>query len=310
MSNPACTSKTQPAVAVIILNWNGLDDTMECLQSLRANTYRNVRIWVLDNGSREDPSVALADFPEITLLRSSENLGFAGGNNYAAEIVLREKPDYLLLLNNDTLVPPEMISELVHAHQKAPQAGLIAASQRFYDNPEHPPKLGAKWHPLTCRNTNIYTGENELLELDLVYGCALLVPREIIERVGLFDDKFFAYWEDVDLSLRVQYAGYRNYCALKAVVIHKCAGSTSNTDLRLNCGRMYLMCRGYALLVRKHARAWGRIAAPLWLLRSFVIMWLRKMLQRNGSLAAAAVSGFKDGWHGRHPDLSWLTGNR
>jgi len=112
MSNSVATD-VQPMVAIIILNWNGLQDTIECLQSLRASTYRNVRIWVLDNGSREDPSLALANFPEITLLRSAENLGFAGGNNYAAEIALAEQPDYILLLNNDTIVPPEMISELV-----------------------------------------------------------------------------------------------------------------------------------------------------------------------------------------------------
>ncbi len=312
MSNPTeAAPDMQPLVAVIILNWNGLPDTLACLQSLRSSTYDNVRIFVMDNGSREDPSSALASCPEVTLLCSPVNLGFTGGNNYAAEIALREKPDYLLVLNNDTIVSPEMICELVRAQQRAPKAGLISACQPLCDDLDIPGALGGTWQPLICRSRRARGNPDkempDLVEFDTLLGFALLVPRAIVEQVGLFDDQFFAYSEDTDLSLRVKQAGYRNYCAMKATVTHKWAGSTPDTASGPNCGRMYLLCRSLGLMIRKHARGWARLVAPLWLLKSALGSALRAILKPTIRRASAAeLCGFRDGWGRRPPDLRWL----
>ena len=264
----------QPLVSVIILNWNGLDDTLECLQSLRQSTHRRLRLIVWDNGSREDPSAALSAFPEITLLRSESNLGFAAGCNRAAEYALAEGTDYLLFLNNDTVVPSEMIGAMlrasqmieamVQAHQANGQSGLIGVPEQLYGQPEAPRRLGATWLPLSCRVRWVYGkgDEPEVLPLDVISGCAMLMPADLARQVGLFDELFFAYWEDVDLSLRVKQAGFENVCATSTSVIHK-SGRSTGRQPGFNATQLYLVCRGQALIARKHARGLGRVTSAL-----------------------------------------------
>ena len=138
-----------PQVAVILLNWNGLPDTLDCLQSLRHSTYANRRVIVWDNGSREDPGPALAEYPEVTLLRSERNVGFAAGCDRAAEYALAEGADFLLFLNNDTLVPPEMIACMAQTHAATANAGLIGVPHLVLNRPGATPEFGGKWVPLT-----------------------------------------------------------------------------------------------------------------------------------------------------------------
>jgi len=304
-------SDPPPQVAVIILNWNGLPDTLECLQSLRQSTYPSLRIIVWDNGSREDPASALADYPEVTLLRSERNLGFAAACNRAAEPALADGADLLLFLNNDTLVPPEMIARMAQAHAAVPGAGLIGVPEQLFDRPDDPRRLGAKWLPLSCRVKWHYAGAQEplpeLLPLDVISGCAMLASREIAERVGLFDEAFFAYWEDADLSLRVLQAGLTNLCATGTHIIHK-SGRSTGTEPGFSVAQLYLVCRGQALMARKHARGLGRVTAPLRLLASAVAAVLIGLIRpASRKLMRAKLAGLSDGWRRRPADLRWLS---
>ena len=296
-----------PQVAVLILNWNGLADTLECLASLRHSTYANQRVIVWDNGSREDPGPALAAYPEVTLLRSERNLGFAAGCNRAAEYALGEGADFLLFLNNDTLVPPEMIACLVQAHAATANAGLVSVPEV---NPIEPGTryLGGQWQPLTCRarwrHAPLHACLPECLPLDIISGCVTLVSREVAARVGLFDEEFFAYFEDVDLSLRVQRAGGANVCATTSHVTHKGSRSSSSHEV----GKAYLLYRGGALMVRKHAAGAGRITAPLHLLAGAVALWVKDWLRPGERpLMRARMAGLRDGWRRRPVDTSWLS---
>jgi GT2 family glycosyltransferase len=304
-------SDPQPMVAVIILNWNGLDDTLECLQSLQQSTYARRQVIVWDNGSREDPVAALAAFPEVTVLRSEENVGFAAGCNRAAEQALAEGAEALLFLNNDTVVPPPMIETMVRALQQAPNAGLIGVPEMLYDRPEAPRRLGAKWLLLSCRVRWIYAGLDrelpEYLPLDVISGCAMLLSRGLAEEVGLFDEQFFAYWEDVDLSLRVRQAGRVNTCATTTTVVHK-SGRSTGREPGFSKAQIYLVCRGQALMVRKHARGLGRLTAPgrLWL--SAVAAGLVGFVRaKSRKLMLAKIAALIDGWQRRPVDKFWLS---
>jgi GT2 family glycosyltransferase len=301
---------TSPRVAVCILNWNGMEDTLECLQSLRASTYTNLDVIVLDNGSRDDPSPIQEQFPEITLLREPRNLGYAGGNNAAAQAALERGAEYLLLLNNDTVVPPEMIERLVTTYQATPQAGLISPRERLHGDPAAPDRLGATWLPGSCKVRWLY-GEAaealpEALAVDTVSGCVVLLSREVAEATGLFDEAFFAYWEDTDLSLRVQAAGYRNYCATEAHVLHK-SGRSTGSGSGPNLPQLYLVCRGQAIIARKHARGLAKLLVPLRLLLS-AAQARAKGLRRPGYRGEmqAKLDGFRDGWLGRGPSERWI----
>lgn len=298
-----------PLVGVCVLNWNGLEDTIECLQSLRQSTYPNLRRFVLDNGSRIDPAPLAQQFPEITLLREPRNLGYAGGNNRAVEAALAGGCDYVLLLNNDTVVPPEMIERLMAAYQSLPQVGLLSARERLHHAPTEPDRLGATWRPRNCTIRWLYAQEEltEPLEVDAVSGCAVLLSREVAERTGLFDERFFAYWEDTDLSLRVKAAGYRNFCAGDAYVLHKSGRSTGGEGGGPNLPQLYLVCRGQAMIVRKHARGGARLLAPLRLLASSMLAAAKSLCKpgyaREGQ---AKLDGFRDGWTGRPPRERWI----
>jgi hypothetical protein len=308
--DPEGMSSPTPLVAVIILNWNGLADTLECLQSLRHSDYRRLRIIIWDNGSREDPAAALADYPEVMLLRSADNLGFAAGCTRAAARALDEGADYLLFLNNDTHVPPEMIARMVAAHGATPRAGLIGVPEVVPDRPEAPRRLGATWLPLSCRvkwrRAPAHAALPDPLPLDVISGAALLVSREVARQVGLFDEAFFAYWEDVDLSLRVKQAGYTNLCATSTHVVHKCGRSTGAVA-GFSRTQMYLLCRGQALMARKHARGLGRLTAPLWLLASGILAGLIGFARpRRRKLMRAKLAALTDGWQGKPVDRFWL----
>jgi GT2 family glycosyltransferase len=298
-----------PTIAVIILNWNGLSDTLACLNSLRRTEVPNLRLVVWDNGSSEDLT-PLQDAADLLLLRSDENVGFAAGCNGAARRALADGADYLLFLNNDTVVPPDMIPVMLRAQATA-NAGLVGVPEVLRDRPDAPRRLGARWLPLSCRVDWCYAPAIDLprgnLRLDVLSGCALLMSRQLVDEVGLFDEVFFAYWEDADLCLRVRRAGYHNLCATDTHVIHK-SGATTGRRPGFNLAQLYLVCRGQALMARKHARGAGRVLVPLRLVLSAMASALRGFISPAARKPALAkLSGFLEGWHRKPVDKTWLS---
>lgn len=308
----AVTPVSEPLVGVLLLNWNGYTDTRACLHALADSTHRRWRAYVLDNGSRTDEAAALRDeFPAADIVRVPANLGYAGGHVALAPRALAEGCDYLLLLNNDTLVPPEMIAELVRTYRQLPDAGLLAARERLEGSDSAPDRLGATFRPLFCLvRWQFAPREAELpvaLPWPVVSGCAVLVSQPVLERVGMLDESFFAYWEDVDWSLRMEAAGYRNYCAGHAFVRHHSGASTAAAT-GPNLTQLYLVCRGQALLTRKHARGLARLLAPLRALAGITATGLVSLVRPGRRpVARAKLRGFCDGWRRRAPDRHYVS---
>lgn len=247
-------------VAVIILHWKQLAQTSRCLHALAASAYEPDLVVVIDNYSADGSLETLrCTFPAVTYLPLDANYGFANAMNVGIRRALEAGSDYLLLLNNDALVPPDMLGELVAAAEGYPQLGVLSPKIVWEDRPDVLAGLGFRRRPYSFD----LVGWNERdpgpldgrpVELDVVFGCAMLLRRSLLLTVGLFDERFFFYYEDADLCTRAAQAGYRSAYLPTATVIH--AGSFS---LRTLGGRRELYLARYRqLFFRKHLQGRAR----------------------------------------------------
>jgi GT2 family glycosyltransferase len=232
-------------VVIIILNWNGGADTVACLESLAAADLQGASVLVVDNGSR-DGSIAevRARFPEQRILALPENRGYAGGNNAGMQAALDEGAAGVLLLNNDTRVAPDFLGPLLRAMADSPRSGAVASAIFRLDRPEllDVAYLDVHLHerfPVQLRGVNSLASEgfDRRLEVGAVPGCSLLLRAETLREVGLFDEAYFAYHEDVDWCLRARAAGWGIFFEPFSRVFHRGSGSTGRFSRQPPAGR-------------------------------------------------------------------------
>jgi GT2 family glycosyltransferase len=286
-----------PKVAIIILNWNGWEDTIECLESLYQINYLNYDVIVVDNGS-EDFSLAKineycsgtlkieSDFydyqssnkpikifeydaekidenineiknpdlkanQKLTLIKTSKNYGFAGGNNFGIKFAIKHlNADYILLLNNDTVVDTDFLKELIEVAESDDNIGFVGPKTYYYNNKNLIQTTGG------CR-IDLYRAEpmhvdleeydhgqyDKEIDIDYISGSGLLCKREVIEKIGLMDEAHFMYWEETDWCFRGAKYGYKSIYAYKSKIWHK-VGKSSQTPFKIyyhNRNRVYFM---------------------------------------------------------------------
>jgi GT2 family glycosyltransferase len=253
---------SKPCVYVILVNWNGLADTRECLTSLSQITYPNAHVLVVDNGSRgEDVKAIHSEFPQATVLEAGKNLGFAGGNNFGIKYALAHGADYLLCLNNDTVVAPDFLEPLVGSLEEDADAGIATAAIYYYDQPEKLSALG-NWVDFSESAPAGHIDEEHLhvspcvpyLTEDInrvpaVSGCVLMMRRPVAELIQGFDEELFAYMEDIDLCLRARQHGKHCLAVRSSHVWHK-IGSTTGGEASPTA--MHYYTRNSFLLVKRH----------------------------------------------------------
>lgn len=220
--------------AIVVLNWNGIDDTMACLPSLLAQTYKESTIVVIDNGSTDDSLSIIEPFvaehsAKVHLIRNQENKGFAGGVNTGISWAIEQKYDYIALFNNDAVADPNWLSTLVDSLELSPDAG-IATGLLLHEDGKTIDSTG-DWYsiwglpfPRNRGNNTVFAPKDEL-----VFGAsggATLYRTKLFEDIGLFDERFFAYYEDADISFRAQLADYKVTYNADAIAYHK-QGATS-----------------------------------------------------------------------------------
>lgn len=221
-----------PRVSIIILNWNGWEDTVKCLESLSQITYPNYEVIVVDNGSKGDDADILAEKYKgyIKLIRNKENLGFAEGNNVAIREVIKEgKSNYILTLNNDTTVEPNFLNELIKCAKRHPKVGSVQPKMLFSWNPDFIDAAGLIYSKNGLGfNRGAYERADKYNKEEEILGCcagACLYKVEALKDViiegEIFDKDFFAYYEDFDLALRLRWAGWKSWYCPKAIVYHK-----------------------------------------------------------------------------------------
>lgn len=216
------------SVYIIILNWNGREDTVECLESCRKLDYSPYEIVVVDNGSVDgSESYIRSRFPGIRFIQTGANLGYAGGNNAGIRFALAEGADCVWLLNNDTVVDPGALSALMEIAETDPAAGMVGSKILSYSQPSV--LLYAGGHIDLAAGDSEHIGRGCVddgrfdlsLETGYITGCSLLVKRSVIEEVGLMNENYFLYFEETDWCVRAKRGGYKLVYAPGSVVYHK-----------------------------------------------------------------------------------------
>lgn len=291
-----------PRVAIVVLNWRQVDDTLACLESLRGLDYPCYQVVVVDNGSADGSAERIREcFANVKLIENTRNLGFAGGNNIGIDYSLDAGVDYVLLLNSDTEVAPDLLRQLIVAAEADPSIGMLGPKIYYHE------KANVIW---SAGGTLSRYGEpghlrvDELDEhqadgvqdVDYVTGCALLVRRDVIKQIGPLDERFFIYFEEAEWCSRARKAGFRVVYVPRATMWHKI-----RMDARIHSRRyVYLMARNRLLFLRcRGASAWVILVASLDLLRTAASWRLRSRHRELRPMSGAVVHGVGDFLRGR-----------
>lgn len=221
----------KPLVSIITINYNQSDVTIDLLESLQKVTYPSFEIIVVDNASPSDnPDRIKRSFPQVHLIKSLENLGFAGGNNLG---IKASKGEYLFFINNDTIVPENILEPLVERLSRNPQVGMVSPKIKFHWDPGLIQYAGyTKMNPYTVRNHSIgyrlpdSERFNQPSETESIHGAAMMVPRAVIEKVGLMPEVYFLYYEEHDWAQMVKRSGYKIFYEPGSYILHKESVST------------------------------------------------------------------------------------
>lgn len=220
-----------PLVSIITINYNESAVTLDLLESLRTLTYPNIEIIVVDNASPTDnPAILKEAYPEIFLIESKKNLGFAGGNNLGVDAA---KGDYFLFINNDTVISPGFIEPLVETFIHDPKIGMVSPKIKFHWNPELIQYAGyTPMNHWTIRNNSVgYHCKDDGTfdvpgETESIHGAAMMVPRKIVHEVGKMTEIYFLYYEEHDWAARIKRAGYKIFYQPQSYILHKESLST------------------------------------------------------------------------------------
>lgn len=302
--------KNKPKVSLVVLNYNNPTDTIECISSLLKNSYENFEVILIDNGST-DNSVELLNsihYKNVIFIQNEKNLGFAGGCNMGIRHALQNNADYILLLNNDTVVKEDFLDNLIEQALKYSDAGAIGPKIYFYDEPDKIWFAGGyiDWKYDGAHigygklDDNIYNTERSV---EFISGCALLIKSEVVEKVGLLDPSFFAYQEDVDFCVRIKNAGYKCLYIPYPHLWHK-GGTTTKKQGRMSPFHRYLGTRNKLVLYRKN---YGRLQFMGVLLHEIFlvtpILILLYIYRRHFDLISAQLQGMIDGLKGKNRHL-------
>jgi len=265
--------KKYPRVFIIILNWNQLDLTLECIASLAGQDYENYTTIVVDNGSTDgSPDVILDNYPKVVMLTLEENLGYSQGNNIGMRYALEHGADYLFLLNNDTTVAPDMLRLLVDATEADPEIGMSGPTMYYFDQPNRIAAAGSMIDRQRGTFRHLDDGKIEsepngpVKEVDFIVSCGVLVKREVVDKIGLFDTRYFINGEDIDWGWKTQKAGYKVVYLPSARMWHK----ISATMGQASPSTTYYTTRNTLLLFSTHQSGLSKM-------RSLAFIWFRSL---------------------------------
>jgi hypothetical protein len=224
--------ETDPRISIILLNWNGYKDTVECVASLHKLTYKNFNIIIADNGSKgEDLKLLRQSYQNtnIIILDNKKNYGFAEGNNIAIRYALNNGADFCLLLNNDTVVREDLLEKMLIGYKKGYQ--VIGGKINYYYQKNKIWFGGGMINkylgiPLDAKEKNIEQ------EVDFVSGCMMLVHKDVFNKIGFLNKEYFAYWEDIEFCFRAKKNNYKVYYVPDTVCYHKVSASAKKGNLQ------------------------------------------------------------------------------
>lgn len=331
----------KPNVSIIILNWNGWKDTIECLESVYQIDYPNYNVLVVDNASEDDSIEKIKEYctgkikiesdffdyiienkpieylvydenelfiqiqkkfyhilnnQKLLIIKNNHNYGFAEGNNIGIRFVLRNlNSDYILLLNNDTIVDKLFLNYLIEISEKSHEIGVVGPKTYYYDYNGRKDVInfaGGKVNNYkgTCYHMGISevdTGQhNHIKQVDYVEGSCILIKKEVLENIGLLDKRYFAYWEDVDICVRGFKKGFKSFYCHKSKIWHKVSSSS------IGGTKTYLMTRNRFYFMKFN---YGRFNNLIFLIYFFTMIWFNLVIYLKNGEVKSYLCGLKDG---------------
>ncbi len=298
MNEPASV----PRVGIVVLNWKRPADTIACVESLVRLSYPSYEIIVVDNGTDHHARAAIRRrFPSLTVVENGRNLGFAGGSNVGIAHLLARGVDYVLLLNDDTEVAEDLLRVLVDVGEAASEIGILGPSIYYFDRPNVLWSAGGAVDPVgEPRHLGLDRVDDgagrAALDVDYVTGCAILVKRAVVERIGMLDERFFAYFEETEWCARARRAGFRVVHVPRGRVWHKIEAAERGGSRHY----LYLMARNRLLYLRCIGARWPVVGRALVDLVRTAMSWtLRPRHRQERPYAGAIVRGVCDFMLGR-----------
>lgn len=299
-------------VAAIVLNWNRLDDTLACVESLAAVDYEPLDIIVVDNGSEVSPRGALERaHPGVVVVENRLNLGYCGGNNVGLRRGLELGAECLWVLNNDAAAEPGSLAPLVETLASDDAIAAVGSKVVRADRPE---RLWVAWGRVTWLQSLIalegadrsddgcWDGRRQV---EWLPGCSILFRAEALRDVGFFDEEFFAYHEDVDWAARATRRGWRLYYDGRSKVLHAVHGSSGGSDAYVSF-RKYLSARNSVLYARRHGRWWQQATMAAAVVSTLPFQLLKRALRGEQEGIYLKLRGWRDGLLGRPLPLKKL----
>lgn len=268
---------SHPLLFVIVLTNNRHDDTLACLASLHQSDYQNMQIILLENLSMTDsPEVLQHDFPNVQTIRLYENLGYAGNNNIGIQAAIEQGAEWILVLNDDTVLEPSCLSSLIEVAESEPKIGILGPLVYHFDEPQiiqtAGGSLGRYWMIGHLGQDERDRGQfNTVRDVDWISGCAILVRRELVEEIGMLDADYFLYWEEVEWCVRARKMGWRICHVPQAKLWHKGVKQYSNYQPKPYV--TYYVTRNHLYTLLKHQAPWRAYAAAFMRIFQTLLSW-------------------------------------
>ena len=300
--------RAQLRVAILILNWNGMRDTLETLKSVQRLQYDNFEVVLVDNGSTDGSREAIATaFPTVRLIAPPTNLGVAGGRNLGIEAILRQPDvDYVLFLDNDVTLEPSLLDKLVAAAKRDATLGIVGPIIYYHSDPRRIWSAGSRFIfreticGLRLKNHLVTQELTEGIEyVDALPGCCMLVNRRVFETIGYFNPHYFMACDDSEFCYRAAKGGFRGGVVSQARLWHKVSASTGGG---YTLGRAYFTGRSTILFLKAHGRAWHWVSTLTCVVLSLPLAYLREWRRGNQHAVVMKFKGYLDGLLGRPVD--------
>lgn len=277
----------KPLVYIILVNYNGFNDTIECVSSINKINYDNYKIIIVDNNSTdESKKILLNKFDNcsnIIMIFQDNNIGFAGGNNIGINFALKNHADYVLLLNNDTIVTENFLTHMVTVAEKNQEIGCIGGKIYYYDSMKGQKIIwyaGGKINKFTGKTKHIGVDKidngtySSVIETDYITGCLMLIKSEVIRSVGLMNEEYFLYYEETDWCARMKKKGYKLLVDQNAIIYHKVSRSmkTIKNSIKYYYDRnsYYFIINNYGILNKAFMFFYKRAYLFLKLIKAYI----------------------------------------
>lgn len=289
-----------PSVAIVLVNWNGREDTLACLESLRHISYPNYSVTIVDNGSTDGSQDAIRSaYAGVRLIETGENLGFSGANNIAIQEALNNDVEAILLLNNDTVVAPDFLNSLVETLFSTPEIGAVNSKIYYHSQPDVIWSAGGMIDRRSGIATQLHVNEqdigqaNEPVDVDYAVGCSIMVRGAVVEMAGLLDESFFLYYEEAEWCRRIRESGFRIVYVPDSKIWHKVSASIEHAQERM----LYYFCRNRLLYLRKAGA--GGVRQTYIIITEFLRMAASFFVRRQPKRSKAVLRAVTDFYAGR-----------